>query len=142
MRLDSVLALEIEDLERRLQTQVCKSGLAKSIHYPRTLIRQRDIRVGPQIVSVPPALCGSASGAVQRHFRQWYTTKQVLPGHPARGIHSAGPSTALSRGAAVPGVLFLAPMRSRCFQHSCGGREVSRRAVMSMSEAGVRQFSY
>ncbi|KAJ7239944.1 40S ribosomal protein S9 [Mycena haematopus] len=54
MRLDYVLALKIEDfLERRLQTQVFKSGLAKSIHHARTLIRQRHIRVGRQIVNVP-----------------------------------------------------------------------------------------
>lgn len=37
--------LQIEDfLERRLQTQVFKSGLAKSIHHARVLIRQRHIR--------------------------------------------------------------------------------------------------
>ena len=70
MRLDYVLALKIEDfLERRLQTQVFKSGLAKSIHHARVLIRQRHIRyvtsgpllqcshvslsVGKQIVNVP-----------------------------------------------------------------------------------------
>src|ERR1700709_2185568 len=45
MRLDYVLALKIEDfLERRLQTQVFKSSLAKSIHHARVLIRQRHIR--------------------------------------------------------------------------------------------------
>lgn len=75
MRLDYVLSLKIEDfLERRLQTQVFKSGLAKSIHHARVLIRQRHIRyalfsphwfsstyvpflpsfsVGKQIVNVP-----------------------------------------------------------------------------------------
>lgn len=54
MRLDYVLALKIEDfMERRLQTQVFKSGLAKSIHHARVLIRQRHIRVGKQIVNVP-----------------------------------------------------------------------------------------
>ena len=47
MRLDYVLALKIEDfLERRLQTQVFKLGLAKSIHHARVLIRQRHIRCG------------------------------------------------------------------------------------------------
>lgn len=46
MRLDYVLALKVEDfLERRLQTQVFKSGLAKSIHHARVLIRQRHIRL-------------------------------------------------------------------------------------------------
>lgn len=45
MRLDYCLALKVEDfLERRLQTQVFKSGLAKSIHHARVLIRQRHIR--------------------------------------------------------------------------------------------------
>jgi small subunit ribosomal protein S9e len=50
MKLDYVLALKVEDfLERRLQTQVFKSGLAKSIHHARVLIRQRHIRVGSQV---------------------------------------------------------------------------------------------
>ncbi|KAJ7439395.1 ribosomal protein S9, partial [Mycena galericulata] len=45
MRLDYVLAPKLEDfLERWLQTQGYKSGLAKSIHHARTLIRQRHIR--------------------------------------------------------------------------------------------------
>jgi len=54
MKLDYVLGLRIEDfLERRLQTQVFKSGLAKSIHHARVLIRQRHIRVRRQVVNVP-----------------------------------------------------------------------------------------
>ncbi|KAI0706183.1 40S ribosomal protein S9 [Cytidiella melzeri] len=60
MRLDYVLSLKIEDfLERRLQTQVFKSGLAKSIHHARVLIRQRHIRfvgyhsLSRQIVNTP-----------------------------------------------------------------------------------------
>lgn len=45
MKLDYILGLKIEDfLERRLQTQVFKLGLAKSIHHARVLIRQRHIR--------------------------------------------------------------------------------------------------
>ncbi|ORZ33877.1 hypothetical protein BCR44DRAFT_1486264 [Catenaria anguillulae PL171] len=53
-KLDYVLGLKIEDfLERRLQTQVFKTGLAKSIHHARVLIRQRHIRVGKQIVNIP-----------------------------------------------------------------------------------------
>ncbi|KAG9510707.1 40S ribosomal protein S9, partial [Fragariocoptes setiger] len=54
MKLDYVLGLRIEDfLERRLQTQVFKHGLAKSIHHARVLIRQRHIRVRNQVVNVP-----------------------------------------------------------------------------------------
>jgi len=46
MKLDYVLGLRLEDfLERRLQTQVFKLGLAKSIHHARVLIRQRHIRL-------------------------------------------------------------------------------------------------
>jgi len=53
-KLDYILALTPPDfLERRLQTQVFKLGLAKSIHHARVLIRQRHIRVGKQIVNVP-----------------------------------------------------------------------------------------
>merc|ERR1711918_24207 len=54
MKLDYVLGLKVEDfLERRLQTQVFKLGLAKSIHHARVLIRQRHIRVRKQVVNVP-----------------------------------------------------------------------------------------
>ncbi|XP_022252935.1 40S ribosomal protein S9-like [Limulus polyphemus] len=54
MKLDYVLGLRVEDfLERRLQTQVFKHGLAKSIHHARVLIRQRHIRVRKQVVNIP-----------------------------------------------------------------------------------------
>merc|ERR1719253_1607257 len=53
-KLDYILALKVPDfLERRLQTQVFKLGLAKSIHHARVVIRQRHIRVGKQPVDVP-----------------------------------------------------------------------------------------
>jgi len=53
-KLDYVLGLKIQDfLQRRLQTQVWKIGLAKSIHHARVLIRQRHIRVGRQMVDIP-----------------------------------------------------------------------------------------
>ena len=52
MKLDYVLGLKVEDfLERRLQTQVFKLGLAKSIHHARVLIRQRHIRVRKQVMT-------------------------------------------------------------------------------------------
>merc|ERR1711948_11752 len=54
MKLDYVIGLKIEGfLERRLQTQVFKLGLAKSIHHARVLIKQRHIRVRKQVVNVP-----------------------------------------------------------------------------------------
>src|SRR3954467_656667 len=48
-----MIFIEVGNRERRLQTQVYKLGLAKSIHHARVLIRQRHIRVGKQIVNVP-----------------------------------------------------------------------------------------
>jgi ribosomal protein S4 len=45
-------------LERRLQTQVFKLGLAKSIHHARVLIRQRHIRVGSQVPFLTLKICG------------------------------------------------------------------------------------
>merc|ERR1712126_716750 len=54
MKLDYVLGLKVEDfLERRLQTQVFKLGLARSIHHARVLIRQRHIRARKQLVNIP-----------------------------------------------------------------------------------------
>lgn len=65
-KLDYVLGLKVDDfLERRLQTQVFKLGLAKSIHHARVLIRQRHIRVGKQIVDVPSFVVRLSS---QRHI--------------------------------------------------------------------------
>jgi ribosomal protein S4 len=52
-------------LERRLQTQVFKLGLAKSIHHARVLIKQRHIRVGKQIVDVPQFMVRTDS---QKHI--------------------------------------------------------------------------
>ena len=63
MKLDFVLGLKIEDfLERRLQTQVFKLGLAKSIHHARVLIRQRHIRVRKQMVNCPGFMVRLDSG--------------------------------------------------------------------------------
>ncbi|KAM1080988.1 hypothetical protein EV1_015447 [Malus domestica] len=56
-KLDYVLALNVENfLERRLQTIVFKTGMAKSIHHARVLIRLRHIRVGRQVVNIPSFL--------------------------------------------------------------------------------------
>merc|ERR1712025_121186 len=52
-KLDYVLGLKIDDfLQRRLQYQVFKNGLAKSVHHARVLIKQRHIRVRRQVVDV------------------------------------------------------------------------------------------
>ena len=56
-KLDYALALTPEKmLERRLQTKVFKSGLAKTVHHARVMIRQRHIRVGKQLCNNPSFL--------------------------------------------------------------------------------------
>jgi ribosomal protein uS4 len=70
------LGLKIEDfLERRLQTQVFKLGLAKSIHHARVLIRQRHIRVGKQIVNIPSFIVRLVSN---KALRMEYVLKAIL----------------------------------------------------------------
>ena len=81
MKLDYVLALSIEDfLERRLQTQVFKLGLARSIHHARVLIRQRHIAVGKQVVNVPSFLVRLDS---QKHI-DFSATSPYGGGRPGR----------------------------------------------------------
>jgi len=80
-KLDFVLGLKHQDfLERRLQTQVFKLGLAKSIHHARVLIRQRHIRVGKQIVDVPSFLVRLES---QKHI-DFSLTSPLGGGRPGR----------------------------------------------------------
>merc|ERR1711950_87351 len=81
MKLDYVLGLKFEDfLERRLQTQVFKLGLAKSIHHARVLIRQRHIRVGKQIVNIPSFMVRIDS---QKHI-DFAVTSPYGGGRPGR----------------------------------------------------------
>ncbi len=52
--LDDVLDLDVTNLlDRRLQTLVAKSGMAKSMHHARQLISHRHVSVGGRLVSVP-----------------------------------------------------------------------------------------
>jgi small subunit ribosomal protein S9e len=61
-KLDYVLSLTVPDiLERRLQTVVFKTGLAKSIHHARVLIQQRHISVAKQIVTIPSFIVRESS---------------------------------------------------------------------------------
>ena len=61
-KLDYVLSLTVPDvLERRLQTVVWKSGLAKSVHHARVMILGRHIAVGKQIVTTPSFMVRTSS---------------------------------------------------------------------------------
>ncbi|CAL4188902.1 unnamed protein product, partial [Meganyctiphanes norvegica] len=79
MKLDYVLGLKPEDfMERRLQTQVFKLGLAKSIHHSRVLIKQGHIRVRKQVVNVPSFIVRLDS---QKHID--FSLKSPFGGGPA-----------------------------------------------------------
>ena len=63
-RLDDLLSLTTQRmLERRLQTVVQKLGLAKTVHEARVRIRQRHIRVGKQLVTVPSFMVRNSAEA-------------------------------------------------------------------------------
>ena len=81
MKLDYVLGLRVEDfMERRLQTQVFKLGLAKSIHHARVLIRQKHIRVRRQVVNIPSFIVRLDS---QKHI-DFSTKSPYSGGKPGR----------------------------------------------------------
>jgi len=64
-KLDYVLGLTVEKfLDRRLQTRVFTSGMAKTIHHARCLIKQRHIRVGKRMVNIPSFLVRQESEKV------------------------------------------------------------------------------
>eukprot|EP01121_Diplochlamys_sp_Union-15-3_P018763 TRINITY_DN68_c0_g1_i1.p1 TRINITY_DN68_c0_g1~~TRINITY_DN68_c0_g1_i1.p1 ORF type:complete len:192 (-),score=26.94 TRINITY_DN68_c0_g1_i1:68-643(-) len=80
-QLDYVLGVTIENfLERRLQTQVFKQNMAKSIHHARVLVRQGHIRVGKQIVNVPSFMVRTDS---QKHI-DFALTSPFGGGKPGR----------------------------------------------------------
>ncbi|PVU99893.1 hypothetical protein BB559_000311 [Furculomyces boomerangus] len=90
-KLDYVLSLRVEDfLERRLQTQVFKLGLAKSIHHARVLIRQRHIRVGKQLVDIPSFVVRLDS---QKHI-DFSLTSPFGGGRPGRNKRKRSKSAA------------------------------------------------
>jgi len=97
MKLDYVLSLRIDDfLERRLQTQVFKLGLAKSIHHARVLIRQRHIRVRKQVVNVPSFVVRLDS---QKHID--FSLKSPLGGGRAGRVKRKNQRKAASGGGAA-----------------------------------------
>ena len=85
-RLDAVLSLSTQRfLDRRLQTKVLKSNLAKSIHHARVLIRQQHIRVGKQLVNSPSFLVRvSSEGSIDYALHSPLNIGTGKPGRVAR----------------------------------------------------------
>lgn len=85
-RLDDVLRLSTQRfLERRLQTRVFKMNIAKSVHHARTLIFQRHIRVGKQLVNQAGYVVRSENdGHIEYALHSPYNTATGRPGRVAR----------------------------------------------------------
>ena len=78
-KLDYVLGLTVAQfLERRLQTLVFKKGLAKSFHHARIMIRQKNIRVGKQMVDIPSYVVRKSNDAkIDDSHKSFKVTKKV-----------------------------------------------------------------
>eukprot|EP00906_Rhabdomonas_costata_P012573 RCo018106 len=90
LKLDYVLSLTVQNfLERRLQTVIFKLGLAKSIHHARTLVRQRHIRVGKRMVTIPSFMVRVDS---EKHIDFWPSSPYGggRPGRVARRNQQTG----------------------------------------------------
>lgn len=81
-QLDDVLRLTTQRfLERRLQTRVFKMNYAKSVHHARTLIYQRHIRVGKQLVNQANFLVrGDSESHIDFALASPYNTATGTPG--------------------------------------------------------------
>ncbi len=94
-KIDAVLDLYTKDLlERRLQTLVFRTGLAKSIHQARQLVTHGHIAIGDRVVSVPGYLVGKDEEAVIAYAGLSPLSK---PDHPIRKVT---PEKGLARGVA------------------------------------------
>lgn len=87
--LDDVLSLTIEDLlERRLQTQVVRRGLARSMTQARHLIAHGHIAVDGRRVRVPSLLLEREQEETLAYFPASPLTNDL---HPARPVAKAAP---------------------------------------------------
>jgi len=83
-KLDYILGLTVNKfMERRLQTRVWKTGLARTIHSARVIIRQRHIRVGKQICDIP-SFCVRLESDKHIEFAQTSPLGEGRPGRVAR----------------------------------------------------------
>ncbi len=88
-KLDQVLSLQLKDiLERRLQSVVCKKGLAKSMNQARQFIVHRHIAVGDKEITSPSYVL-----SVGEESKITFRTNSTLSAedHPERMIAATPP---------------------------------------------------
>ncbi len=89
-QLDKVLDLGVETLfDRRLQTQVFKKGLARTVKQARQLITHRHILVGEKVIASPSHLVTKKEEALIRFVP---ASPFAQPDHPERVIVKADKS--------------------------------------------------
>jgi small subunit ribosomal protein S4 len=97
---DNILDLNVKDLmERRLQTIVHRSGLAKSIHQARQFVTHGHISIAGEIVSVPSYIVQrDQESRITFHARSPLSNAQ----HPARAAPTGKRVTRIIEEAAGP----------------------------------------
>ena len=103
---DNILDLGVKDLmERRLQTIVWRSGLAKNVHQARQFVSHGHISVAGEVVSVPSYLVSR-----EEESRIAFDERSVLSNaqHPARAAPSGKRVSRIIEEAAAP-VVPVAP---------------------------------
>lgn len=97
---DNILDLSVKDLmERRLQTIVYRSGLAKSVHQARQFVSHGHISVSGAIVSVPGYMVKrDEESRIAFHTRSALANAQ----HPARAAPTGRRMTRLIEEAPAP----------------------------------------
>ena len=122
LKLDYVLGLKPENfLDRRLQTQVFKLGLAKSIHHARVLIRQRHIRCAGLIMQIGAALLmhfaliavSASSWSTPPHSTSAWTRRSTLTSPSSRLWVVAALAAPSARPSRRPRLVTLLPTRSK-----------------------------
>jgi len=93
--IDNVLDLDIKDLlERRLQTMVFRSGLAKSIHQARQMVSHGHIMVGSRRVTVPSYLVSKLEEPAVKYAPESPFTRPDHPGVKSLEVASPAPTEA------------------------------------------------
>ncbi|KAA8532994.1 hypothetical protein F0562_032889 [Nyssa sinensis] len=129
-KLDYVLALTVENfLERRLQTLVFKTGMAKSIHHARVLIRQRHIRsISTQMFYLVRGMNNWNEGKVRK--------EEIAPGKERCCIHFLWLSRTERRGYCMISPLY--PAITKGF--FCRGIILKSRGALHLSHFGRMKY--
>jgi len=88
--LDDILSLEVNDfLERRLQTQVYKQGLANTIKQARQFIVHGHISVGGRKVTIPSYMVSKEEEMMLDYYTASPLSEESHPERPAKVVEES-----------------------------------------------------